>query len=603
MRKITMQHHLLTKNFKVFLDTYDASESITSDLVCREEGDVVFLDLMLKSEEPIDFPKVTLDVSCPMDDIHSLWTSTMHGHPKNIRNKGVPELWSPFTSHITHASPVGCFYNLNGENRIAFAFSDVKNIVVVHAGAYEEETAARIILHLFTAPTAKMTEYRATLRLDLSQSGYHEAVSGITQWHEEVIGGNIMPVPAAAFEPVYSTWYSFHQNLEQQEIEEQCQIAAQVGCKTIILDDGWQTDDNNRGYMFCGDWQVSANRFPDMKSHVKRVQEMGMKYMLWLSVPFVGKGSKNWEEFSQYLLCYSEQWQAGTLDVRYPQVRQFLLETYIRVVRDYGLDGLKLDFIDEFDMNYATGAALVPDPARDTESLPDAMDRLMLDVRHHLTQMNPDILIEFRQRYIGSMIRKYGNMFRVHDCPHDSITNRAGIIDLRLLSGGTAVHSDMFIWSESDSLESASLQFINTLFSVPQISPNLKTLPEAHLIMTRHWLSFWSQHKDILLKGKLNSCYPEMQYPIVEAELDSHKLITVHASMVCPIFTGNEAKTTLVNGALLDSFVVKTQMPLTVNIVTYDCLGNRVSSIEEFSLSGLNELAVPKSGYLVLVRN
>lgn len=59
--------------------------------------------------------------------------------------------------------------------------------------------------------------------------------------------------------------------------------------KTIILDDGWQTDDNNRGYAFCGDWQVSPNRFPDFAAHVKRVRDMGMKYMVWYSVPYVGK--------------------------------------------------------------------------------------------------------------------------------------------------------------------------------------------------------------------------------------------------------------------------------------------------------------------------
>lgn len=596
-----MKHLLCVDGFNVTLDTYDTT-MITSEIACRKEQQVLFIDVTIQSKTPIVFPKVTLDVSFPINEIHSLWTSTMHGHPKSIRNKGVPELWSPFTSHISHASPVGCFYSLQGQNRVAFAFSDVKNIITVHAGAYEEDTAARIMLHMFTAPTEAMSEYKATLRLDTTAYGYHEAIAGITTWHEVVTGGDIMPIPAAALEPVYSTWYSFHQNLDQQEIEEQCAIAAELGCKTLILDDGWQTDDNNRGYKFCGDWQVATSRFPDMAAHVARVQAMGMKYMLWLSVPFVGQGAKQWEEFEQYMLCYSEQWGAGTLDVRYPKVRQFLIDTYVRVVKDYGLDGLKLDFIDEFDMNYATGKALLPDPERDTESLPDAVDRLMMDVRCELTKIKSDILIEFRQRYIGAMIRKYGNMFRVHDCPHDSITNRAGILDLRLLSGNTAVHSDMFIWSPSDSLESASLQFINTLFSVPQISPNLKTLPVDHLTMTRHWLSFWHAHRDILLHGELNSCYPEMQYPMVTGELDGHKLITLHASMVCPLFIGEETTTTLVNGALLDTVVVKTKTPVTVDIITHDCLGNVVSHITETELNNLNEFAVPRSGYLVFHR-
>lgn len=597
-----MKHKINSEQFTISLDTYGA-KSIHSQLERRQEGDILFLDLTITAPEPTVFPKITLDVSFPINDIHSLWTSTMHGHPKSIRNKGVPELWSPFTSHISHASPVGCFYNMNGENRVAFAFSDVKNIITVHAGAYEEDTAARIMLHMFTAPTKAMTEYKATLRLDTTKFGYHDAIADITDWHEYVMGGDVMPVPEAALEPVYSTWYSFHQNLQQQEIEDQCRIAVELGCKTLILDDGWQTEDNNRGYKFCGDWSVAESRFPEMGEHVARVQAMGMKYMLWLSVPFVGPGSEKWHEFKDNLLFYSDQWETGTLDVRYPNARKFLVDTYVRVVRDYGLDGLKLDFIDEFDMNYATGNALLPDPVRDTESLPDAIDQLMTDIRVELTKLNSDILIEFRQRYIGSMIRKYGNMFRVHDCPHDSITNRAGILDLRLLSGDTAVHSDMFIWSPTDSLESASLQFINTLFSVPQISPDLKKLPEDHLLMTEHWLRFWKEHRDILLHGQLNSRYPEMQYPIVEAELDNHRVISVHASMICPLFNNNESRITIVNGALLDSIVVKTPQDIIVEATTYDCLGKQVEHTKRLRLTGLDELDVPKSGYIVLAKN
>ena len=63
--------------------------------------------------------------------------------------------------------------------------------------------------------------------------------------------------------------------------------------KVLIVDDGWQTDDTNRGYAFCGDWQISPRRFPDMPAHVRRVHEMGLKYIVWYAVPFVGKKSEN----------------------------------------------------------------------------------------------------------------------------------------------------------------------------------------------------------------------------------------------------------------------------------------------------------------------
>ena len=43
--------------------------------------------------------------------------------------------------------------------------------------------------------------------------------------------------------------------------------------------------------------------------------------------------------------------------------------------------------------------------------------------------------------YIGPAMRKYGNIFRAHDCPNDAQSNLTRTIDLRLLSGNTAVRA------------------------------------------------------------------------------------------------------------------------------------------------------------------
>lgn len=111
------------------------------------------------------------------------------------------------------------------------------------------------------------------------------------------------------------------------------------------------------------------------------------------------------------------------------------------------------------------------------------MDVLLTDAMTSLTAINPDILIEFRQSYVGPSIRKYGNMLRVADCPNDAIMNRADIVNLRFTSGKTAVHSDMIMWNPEDRVESAALQFASILYSVPQISMRLECLPADHYKM------------------------------------------------------------------------------------------------------------------------
>ncbi len=70
-----------------------------------------------------------------------------------------------------------------------------------------------------------------------------------------------------------------------------------------------------------------------------------------------------------------------------------------------------------------------------------------------LRNINPDIFIEFRQKYTGAAMRKYGNMFRTFDCPRDFAMNRIQIADIRMLAGNAAIHSGMITWHNDESAE------------------------------------------------------------------------------------------------------------------------------------------------------
>ena len=121
-----------------------------------------------------------------------------------------------------------------------------------------------------------------------------------------------------------------------------------------------------------------------------------------------------------------------------PEVREYLISTYERVVGEWGLDGVKLDFIDSFQLPDKDPAIADGYAGRDYRSLPDAVDRLMKDVLTRLKKINPDVLVEFRQHYMGPAILQYGNMMRCADCPADPTANRKRICDLRLTSEGIA---------------------------------------------------------------------------------------------------------------------------------------------------------------------
>lgn len=216
-----------------------------------------------------------------------------------------------------------------------------------------------------------------------------------------------------------------------------------LGMDTVILDDGWHSEHDGPGYGYTGDWEVCTAKFPDMHAHVKRVHEIGMRYMLWFSVPFMGYHAQNWERFKDKTLFKVDRNACAVLDPRYPEVREYLIGIYEHAVREYDLDGLKLDFIDQFQNR----EHLPLTPAMDYACVQEATERLMTDVMERVRAVKPDIMIEFRQRYIGPGIRRFGNLFRVGDCASDIVSNRVGVTDIRLMGQKQATHADMLSWS------------------------------------------------------------------------------------------------------------------------------------------------------------
>ena len=195
----------------------------------------------------------------------------------------------------------------------------------MHAGVRENDAQLELKLDLFHTPEAPMKSYRCTLRVDRRDLFYGKVLRDATDWFATFPALTPTNPPPVAFEPIYSTWYSYHQEVYDNVIEQECKRAREYGLAGVIVDDGWQTNDHSGGYAFTGDWQLASKRFQDFPAHVKRVQAMGMKYLLWFSVPFIGFQSKNYSRFEgKYLYCI-ERLRAAVLDPRFPEVRECLI--------------------------------------------------------------------------------------------------------------------------------------------------------------------------------------------------------------------------------------------------------------------------------------
>ena len=100
-------------------------------------------------------------------------------------------------------------------------------------------------------------------------------------------------------------------------------------------------------------------------------------------------------------------------------------------------------------------------------------------------------------------------------------------------------------------------------------------------------------------------------YTILGARLGAQEIMVVGSDHTLELFSCPETKElTLVNGAMKTDFVVRLPKsneqegaPVTVNTKTYDCLGRLVSEYSLDLSQKIQEIILPKSGYIVMQRS
>lgn len=532
---------------------------------------------------------VTVRWKFPAFGVKGVWRNTVDF------NKRIQADWEleDQRSRISIDSPVLALFDHRDRNVLTFACSNAIDLITLGAKYREEDDFYHCYMTFFSECKYPITSFEAQIRIDQRQELLTNVLGEVSQWWEG-FDMTPMPVPEIARKPLYSTWYQFHQNLDPLTLVAECKLAKGLGYEAIIIDDGWQTKDNNRGYDFTGDWE--PDRIPDMAGLVNNIQKAGVKVGLWFSVPFCGVKSKAYQKFKGKFLTENHRW-APVFDPRYPDVRAHLVNIYRHAVAVWGLDGLKLDFIDDFRVYSET--TFGDDPNRDHESINDAVHSLLTEVREAVTSVRSDIFIEFRQRYIGPAIRKFGNMLRAFDCPGDATMNRVRIADIRQLAGNTAVHSDMITWNFNTSVEDASLHMLGTLFGVPQLSVLLSEAPKEHLEMIGFYTRYWNRRSDVFCNGEFQSIRPLSNYPVLQCHLDQVSIIGVYDDFVITIDQDFQELDVL-NAKLTNHVILNAERDHGYyQYAILDCKGTYLSSgVTEIKV-GSNSWEVPPGGLIV----
>ncbi|MFE9421381.1 glycoside hydrolase family 36 protein [Kitasatospora sp. NPDC006697] len=506
--------------------------------------------------------RVRIEWRLPCTGATALWRPYTDG-------RWLPPSWSePREASLASGAPIGSLVGAGDAALCTYAVAEPVGPVRIGEGVVEETGD-------FTGWAEQ--QGRIVLRLDLTQRHFSDTVREMVQWWEA--GLSPARVPDEAFEPVFCTWYAKHLEITAPEVERLAALAAPLGFGAVIVDDGWQTPEVTRSYGTAGDWEPA---FPEFTEHVQRVQDLGLGYLLWCALPFAGDRSALGQRFAGRHLSYREELQTSVLDPSIPEVRAHLVARLGELVTRYGLDGLKVDFIDTF---ARAGAA--------TEGV-----RLLLA---ELDEVLPaGLLIEHRQPYVGPGLWPHATMVRATDCPHNAAENRQRTTDLRLTAGPLAVHADPLTWHPGESPTEIAVLLQQVFFATAQVSVDLGLQSPEQLAAVRFWLEVAREHVDLLQRGRFRAYRPELGYPLLESADGAARAFGRYAPV--PIEADAEWSLLLVANADADPQVrLSFPEPLgSVEVLVRDAQG---AVLSEYAVECGTELAVTAArGSLLTLR-
>jgi hypothetical protein len=147
--------------------------------------------------------------------------------------------------------------------------------------------------------------------------------------------------------PQYNTWIELIYDQREARIRKYARDILSNGfpAGVLMIDDNWQED--------YGVWEFHPGRFTDPRGMMNSLHEQGFQVMLWIC-PYFSPDSETFRLLRKksYFLkdkrggTYMQRWWNGysaSLDLTNPRAVSYFQERLAYLVKEYGVDGFKLD--------------------------------------------------------------------------------------------------------------------------------------------------------------------------------------------------------------------------------------------------------------------
>lgn len=474
-----------------------------------------FVRIQRPSEKPVEVRRFSVRISAPLNDVHRIWYGQQLGHFGHDAY-----ISPPWNATIEASGHHGLFLaglqDQFGNNRALAGFRDQDGDGSIAFAADYGGSSCHLNLEKFAADgNFTINNLDEGVYVSVENLPGSEAVRNFVAWYDREWNLSYN-TPLSCYEPAFNTWYAVGGNQSDEATMRYAEACAKLGFKTMEIDAGWFTDPLA--------WKAKPDRFRDLAETVRRVQKMGLNIIIWYNPFEVGKVP----ELDEFKMKVDGK-LTSKLCPRNPRSRQRTADMASQIMREYGLDGLKIDFLDSGGVPVKRCDA---SHEHDCDFVSTGVRRAMQLMAGSIRGVKKDAIIEYRINYANVANRSFCNIYRGQDAPSEPELVRRHMALLRFWGAGVATHADYAYWTPDVSPEYVSRFMAGMCFyGVPTVSIKLDLLPQPHLDVIKAWLDYYHAHKTDFIQGQFDPVSNDFHYSVGRVSGNSRSYLAAFTSV------------------------------------------------------------------------
>jgi len=174
----------------------------------------------------------------------------------------------------------------------------------------------------------------------------HADLDGCVQALHDHIRHSVMPAyPKGRRQLVqYNAWGYVADDLDEQLLLREVDMAADIGCELFIVDAGWYGAERKNWYNTVGDWFPGSWLPNGLEPARKYARRRGLLFGLWVEIECAGDRSNLLKEHPDWILKRDGEPVPRALDLTRPEVASWVESEIVRLIERYDLDLFRLDY-------------------------------------------------------------------------------------------------------------------------------------------------------------------------------------------------------------------------------------------------------------------